>query len=55
MATDQLYRVEATGYFVRALQAIKGPLTWHEAASHYTERCHAQLVSDGGGHPQSRT
>jgi len=37
MATDQLYRVEATGHFVRALEAAKGPLTWPEAASHYTE------------------
>jgi hypothetical protein len=37
MATDQLYRVEATGHFLRALEAVKGPLTWPEAASHYTE------------------
>lgn len=37
MATDQLYRVVATGHFLRTLEAVKGPLTWPEAANHYTE------------------
>lgn len=37
MATDQLYRVEATGHFLRALETVEGPLTWPTAASRYKE------------------
>lgn len=36
MATDPVYRTEATGHFQRALEALKGSLTWAEAATDYS-------------------
>jgi len=41
MAADSLYRTEATAHFQRSLEAIKGPLTWPEAAKDYD-----QLLAD---------